>query len=445
MPQIISVEIFNNRELAIAFWLIVISVYILSSGKMADARKAFRSLVSVFFVSQIISVLILMIIYMGAIVYALSEIDLWNFEQIKNTVFWCASVGFMSLFKLEANKKDKSFFKHSVINNLKLLAIIQFVVGVYTFPLLVEIILAPILTVIVAMTAIADTNKQYIQVKKVLEYLLSVFGLLVIAYTLYKLSTDFGEIASEKTFYDFIVPPLLTLFYLPFIFIMMVYSTYEQVSIRLRFAINNNSLRYVAMIYAVLALNVRLSLLERWSSQIVRERVTSHRELIDTFKHLFKIRKAEQKPIGVPYGEGWSPYKAKDFLSKEGLETGYYNKLFDEWHALSPMVEFGEGFIPDNAAYYVEGIENVAKTLKIKLNINDSSRSTFAQKKLLDLSNVLSQASLNRELSDSMKKAILNAEEYTELHGNKRVSIQTNIWPEHRFGGYDAKFIVSSI
>jgi hypothetical protein len=326
-----------------------------------------------------------------------------------------------------------------------LLAIIQFIVGVYAFPLLVEVILVPILVLIGAMTAIIDSDKKYTQVKILLEYLLFSFGLIVIIYTIYMLNTNFGEITKEKTLYDFIVPPLLTILYLPFIFFMMVYSTYEQVVVRLRFSIKSNLLRYAALAYAILIFNVRINLLERWSSHIARENVNSHNDLINSFKHIFKVRRAEDNPIDVPINDGWSPYKAKSFLSKEGLETGYYNKSLEEWYASSPMVELGEGIMPDNIAYYIEGTEKIASTLKIKLNINDSSRSNVSQKKLLEVSSVLCQTSLNRELSDSIVNAILHAEPHTEALGNKIVSLQKEIWPEHAFGGYDVKFVVSSI
>ncbi|BBO66611.1 hypothetical protein DSCA_05410 [Desulfosarcina alkanivorans] len=217
MPQGIPVEILNNRELAIAFWLIVIFVYMLISKKMGEVRKSFKSLLSAFFARQIVSVLFLMLIYMGLIVYVLSKFGLWNVEQIKNTVFWCVSVGFLSLFKLETIKKDKSFFINSVINNLKLLAVIQFIIGIYTFPLLIEITITPVIAGIVAMTAITDSDHKYIKVKRLLDTLLSAFGFIVICYTIFMLATHFGEIAKEKTLFDFVIPPLLTLLYLPFI------------------------------------------------------------------------------------------------------------------------------------------------------------------------------------------------------------------------------------
>lgn len=181
---------------------------------MVEVKSSFRHLLSAFFVKQIMSILGLMIVYITFVIYFLSEMDLWNAEQIKNTVFWCVSVGFMSLFKIESIKKDKSFFKHSVINNLKLLAILQFIVGVYTFPIWIEILLVPILALIGAMSAIVEGDKKYHQVKTILEYCLSIFGIILIIYTLYMLTTNFSEFGNKKTGYDFFLPPLLTLIWL---------------------------------------------------------------------------------------------------------------------------------------------------------------------------------------------------------------------------------------
>lgn len=271
-------DFLNNREMAIALWVVAIAIYIFSSSKMRDVRKSFRNLLSAFFARQIISPLILMTIYMGAVVYFMFEADLWNSGQIKNTIFWAVAVGFMSFFKLESIKKDKSFFKHSVIDNLKILAIIQFIVSVYAFPLWVELLLVPILALTGGMSAVAETDEKYNQAKKFLDGLMIFFGITVIAYTAYMLITNFNEVGKESTVYDFIVPPLLTLFYLPFIFMAMVYSTYEQAFVRLMFAIKENKLRLTAKIYAILFFNFRLALLERWLNHISREKISSHKE-----------------------------------------------------------------------------------------------------------------------------------------------------------------------
>jgi len=439
------VDIFNNREIAIGFWLLAISVYAALSPKMAGLRSSFRHLLSTFFVRQIMSVLGLMAIYMTFVVYFLYEVDLWNAQQIKNTVFWCVSVGFMSLFKIESIKKDKSFFKHSVIDNLKLLAILQFVVGVYTFPIWVEILLVPVLALIGAMLAISESDKKYHQAKILLEYCLAIFGVIMITYTLYMLATNFGEFGNEKTVYDFFVPPLLTLFYLPFLFFMLVYSTYERVFARLRFSIKSRLFRNLAKIYALVFFNIRMSLLERWSFHVARMQVESHADLVGSFRHMLKVSKAEKNPIDVPVDQGWSPYQAKEFLSCEGLGTGFYNNLFeDEWFASSPMNEFGDGMMPDNIAYYVEGSEEVAKILKLKVNVNDGARTHQACEKIESMAEVLSVSSLGLPLSEEIKNSISACNPCSEKVEGKTIEFIIEHWSDHKFNGLDLKFMISS-
>lgn len=293
-------DIFNNREIAVGFWLLVISFYIFLSPKMADVRTSFKHLLSAFFVKQIISVLILMVLYIAFIVYFLYEIGLWNTGQIKNIAFWCVSFGFMSLFNVELIKKDKSFFKHSVIDNLKLLAILQFVIGVYTFSVWIEILLVPVLVLIGAMLAITENDERHHKVKMLLNYCISIFGIILIVYTLYMLMTNFSDFANENTAYDFFIPPLLTLLYLPFIFLISIYSTYEQVFVRLKFSIDNKLYRNLAKVYAFILFNIRISLLDRWSYHVTRMNIKSHTDLLESFRYVFKISRAEKDPIDIP-------------------------------------------------------------------------------------------------------------------------------------------------
>lgn len=439
-------DILNNREIAIALWLVAISVYIFSSSKMATVRNSLKGVLAAFFVRQIMSVLCLMVAYMVIVIYWLYKLDLWSFEQLKNTIFWCVSVGFMSLFRLEKVKKYKSFFKNSVLDNLKLLAVLQFILGVYTFSLWVEIVLVPIFVLLGAMLAITKKDTEHNQVKAILEYTLTSFGVVLIVYTIYMLITNFGEFGQAKTAYDFFTPPMLTLFYLPFIFLMLVYSTYEQVFVRLRFSIKSRSHRYVAKLFALILFNFQLSLLERWSIQLAKTNIKSYLDLIETFKYIFKVKYSEKHPKEVPKEQGWSPYKAKDFLVNEGLSTGFYNRFTgEEWFASSSIQELSDGIVPDNIAYYIEGSEEVAKVLKLKVNVNDASRASQACEKLEAIAEVLSISSLKKPLSEEMKNAISGRNSYFEKIEDKTITLIVEHWPNHKFKGFDLKLLISNI
>lgn len=192
--------------------------------------------------------------------------------------------------------------------------------------------------------------------------------------------------------------------------------------------------------------NFRLSLLERWSFQVAKENIESHSDLIDAFKYIFEVRYSEKNPKEVPKEQGWSPCKAKEFLVNEGLSTGFYNRSFEEeWFALSPMKEFSDGIISDNITYYVEGSEGVAKVLKLKVNVNDASRTHQACEKLEVVAEALSISSLSLPLSDEMKSAISGCNSYSEKVEGKAIALVVECWPNHKFNGFDIKLLISSI
>ncbi|MDZ4336281.1 MAG: hypothetical protein U1A62_21670, partial [Pseudomonas sp.] len=162
--------------------------------------------------------------------------------------------------------------------------------------------------------------------------------------------------------------------------------------------------------------------------------------------HIRKIIKLEKNVSEVPSKHGWSPYIAKDFLSEKGFATGYYNKLYDDrWFASSPMVEIGNETTPDDIAYYIEGVEGIAKTLKIKLNVYDSSRSSPSKIILLELADTLIQKSLNMKITEAIKNALLAGKPCHERYGEKSISVDIDLWREQKFNGYDIKLTVSSI
>ena len=436
-------DILNNREIAIALWLILAATYIYSAKRMREVRSAFKRLAFAFQSRPLMIVFSLAAAYTVAMVYLLFDWELWDIDQLKNTVFWFFSVGILSIYNLDKIKTDPHFFKNSVIGNLRLLAILQFVIGIYSLPLLVELFLVPFMIVVGMMIPIAEADIKYLQVKKLLNVIVISFGLFTLAYTAYMLATDFKALGQEKTFYDFIVPALLTVMYLPFVFAIMIYSTYETVFMQLQFTVQDRRLRRLAKFYAGVLFNFRLDAIRRWADHVARVEVVSHKQLLSTFVHLRKLKKLEKMKPEVVSPQGWSPYFAKDFLLSEGVLTGHYNLIFaDQWCASSKKHDIGDDLLCDNFAYYVEGVEGVAKVLKIKLNVNDSSRARQANERLLVLSGVLVRESLGIDISDSVKDALRYGAQFRESHGDKQIIVKKANWEGHKLGGYDLKIEV---
>lgn len=438
-------ELFSNREIALIFWCVIISLYILFSSKVVEVRKSFRGVISAFFVRQIQLIIILMIIYISAAVYLLSEFDIWDISQFKNTVIWMVSVASMSFFQIEAIKKDRKFFKHSVLDNLKLIAVIQFIISVYAFPVLAEIILLPILTIIVLMAEVAGKERGQQQVKNILNNIIVGFGLIVMMYAVYMLFADVGKIAKEQTIYDFIIPVLLTFLFLPFIFFLMVYVSYENVLIRLQYSIKEPRHIVFSKVLVMLVFNVRIELLERWASTLTSEDTSSYRGIWNSVIKIFKMRRAERILKNVDPTLGWCPYKSKDILMDQGIKTGYYHESYGEWYAASPLVDIGGGIFPNNIAFYIDGEESVAKSLKLKLNVNNIKAADLAHEEFTNFAETLYKFLTGSNLPSWLSEALLSGRTVNEtMNDFINISVEKEAFHNRAFDGYDIKFVISN-
>jgi hypothetical protein len=438
------VDLLNSREWALVIWLTVMILCITFLPKAIKTKKSLIKVLRSFVIKKLMVVYGLLLIYIIAVVYFLNDVGLWEDHQVKNALVWFFSVGIFSLFQINNIKKDQKFFKRAVLDNLKLTALIQFFVGIYTFHIAIELILWPILLVLAALLAFSEREKKHARVTALLNGLLSTIGFLLVAYFIYGLFTNVGEFAKEKTAYDFMVPVLLTVFYTPFLFFMMLYSTYEVTFIRVNYFIKSKWMRVFFKCMAIIVFNYRIELLNRWVSSLVHVNTSFFRSILYSIYEIFKLRKAERSSYNVPKNEGWCPYSAKDFLVQEGLDTGYYHRSFEEWFASSEMVEFGDEIIPCNITYYVNGLEKKAKQLKISINVNNQSMTELALEKLVQTSSSLFEKAIGEHIPDDILSSIKVGDEISVKHGGKKVTLIKNYWPEHKRGGFDIKFLLSN-
>jgi magnesium-transporting ATPase (P-type) len=74
----VSVDILNNREWALVIWFFAFIIFTLFSSKMDKIRESFKELLKSFFVKEIFSTFVLMIVYICVVVFVLFEIGLWE-------------------------------------------------------------------------------------------------------------------------------------------------------------------------------------------------------------------------------------------------------------------------------------------------------------------------------------------------------------------------------
>lgn len=222
--------LFSNREKALVMWILVFLTWGLSRREIA---KSILDVLKALFQRKILIVLAAMVVYIGSEVWLFHRIGLWKANLMKDTVFWTFGTAFVYVVNANQATEKEHFFRKIVLDSLKLVLVLEFLVNFYTFNLWIEIILVPLIFTLVGMRTIADTNEEYQPVKKATDTILAVFGIAFLVFAMIRFLGDPDAIATSDSLRMLILPPALTLAYLPFLYFLALLMAYESLFVRI--------------------------------------------------------------------------------------------------------------------------------------------------------------------------------------------------------------------
>jgi hypothetical protein len=173
-------------------------------------------------------------IYLFGIFSLVKAIGLWTSADIKDSIFWLFSVAFVLIFSLNKAKNSK-YFREILIDTIKVIAILEFVINFYNFSLVTELILLPVLIFIVMLQVFAELDSKNAQVAKLLTNFMAIFGFGLLIYSIYQMANGYSDFFKLGTLHSFVLPIILTILFLPYLYFLSLYSIYESYFIRLDF------------------------------------------------------------------------------------------------------------------------------------------------------------------------------------------------------------------
>ena len=257
-------QAFNNRELAVSIWIFFTIIWCVSYSKI---RKSFFQLIKAFFAWKLTLSYILMFTYIASVIWVLKVMAIWKIDHIPLTVLWCVCVAFVMLFNFQ-KANDQKNFKNSVKDNIKGLVYLEFFVNLYVFNFWIEFMIVPIFGIIGGMKAIAERNKEYEIVDKLLNFIFVAAGLFLLFYASYKVVTHFENFVTIQNLESFYMPILLSILFIPFVYIAALIAAYETLFIRLQFFVPDKAVLRYAKLKTILSIQFNLSKLNRWSDYI---------------------------------------------------------------------------------------------------------------------------------------------------------------------------------
>ena len=434
-------SIFSNREIAIGIWVAVVLCVSLAFGPV---RKSVRGVLRAFFLSKIFIVWGAAMLYIGAVIAALDAIGLWPPGQIKNSIIWAITAGLVSFLSVQGASQDERYFRHALTDNFKLIIAVEFIVNFYQFSLCWELFIVPVSVCVAWLLVMAERNEKHAAVARLFETIVLCFGVFVVVRAAVLVYEDVDSLINVGTLADFLVPIVLSVLFLPFLYFLSIFMRYETVFIRVNYAFKDKRLGSYAKWAAFVVFRHRSFLLERWSQRLHHTTPSTPKEVRASLRQILKEWKCEQNPPVIPQEDGWSPYLARGFLTDIDLKASNYRPDSEGvWYCETPLTALSEELTPNYVAYYVEGVEIKAQKLKLKLYLNDPSQDDKDIGTFRDIANALCDMALGHPLPKEVSAAILKQHQIEHQSEGKLLSVHKG---DHLSGhGYDLTFQISLI
>jgi hypothetical protein len=212
--------------------------------------------------------------------------------------------------------------------------------------------------------------------------------------------------------------------FLPFLYGLRLYVTYEQVFSGLRNAIPGKKLRAYARFRSILAFRQNLDFLKRWRRMMNVDQPATKQAIKESFRELRRLRQIEKDPPEVSPQDGWSPYAARQFLASEGFETDDYHRTFDdEWWCASRGVKVEEGVFGPTIIYYVKGHEKEATELVLEMDVFNCEDPTASDERFGRVAAILLARATSPAAAQEIAQAMGEADTADVRAGHLRVQL----------------------
>jgi hypothetical protein len=256
----LNIDVFSTREIATSIWIFLIALYLLFQDNI---RNSIINLVKVSLRKQPVFYFLSYLCYLASIIYSLYYFGLWDLTNLKDTVIWFIFSGLPLGLTVVTTRIVSDFWKNLVLDNLKLVVLVIFIISSFTFPLIAEFVLIPIITLIVTLNTIAKRDETYKLVEKITESILVLFGIILIFYSVYRSLNEIYSFGNISTFKSFMLPVVFSGISIPYMYVLKLYAEYESLFLRLKFGKEKSKkLNLLIKLRLLLFCNIQLKKLE---------------------------------------------------------------------------------------------------------------------------------------------------------------------------------------
>ncbi len=223
-------DIFTNRELAIIFWTGILFIALLIKKQI---RTSIFSVIKCALNPKILEYLLSFLVYLFLFLYLFYDLGYWTLSNLKDFIIWFIFFGLPIGFIAPKDKMEDGFWKSLIMKNLKLTVLIEFIVNLFTFSLLFEMIIVPIVTFITLLNAFSKRYKEHNGVEILTNIILAVIGIFILFYSLDRAIAEYNSVGNLNVLKTFLFPIIYSLISMPYMYIFALYVEYESIFLRL--------------------------------------------------------------------------------------------------------------------------------------------------------------------------------------------------------------------
>jgi hypothetical protein len=213
---------FNSREIALFFWIALIVLAVLFSNH----RKSLVSIFNILKRTKFLIIFSLIGAYLYGIISLLKILEFWQTSNLKDVMFWLFSVGLFLVFKIN-EVKNITYFKEILLAAIKWTILLEFINNLYSFSQIIEIIILPVFVFLGIKQAVKEMDEKHKMDLNFSRNVIAVTGLLIFSFSLYKTIINFDEVFTFQNLFVLLLPSIITILFIPFVYFLALYSTYE--------------------------------------------------------------------------------------------------------------------------------------------------------------------------------------------------------------------------
>jgi hypothetical protein len=243
----------NNREAATLIWLGIALVVVLL--RLPDVRGLLWESVKLFMKPAILGPVVALAAWTVGLVALAHTVGLWEADVRNDTVIWFVTVGIAFFFSLRKVEEGR-FFRKTARRAVAATVFVEAFVNLAQFGLIVELLFLPSVTFLVLLDTVAARQDETLVVHRLVNRLLSFVGVCFLVYSAICLVEDFD---AGYTVRALVLPVWLALGVMPFIYVVGLWSGYQQAFLRIDSHTDDPSNRSRAKRALLRAVNVRAS------------------------------------------------------------------------------------------------------------------------------------------------------------------------------------------